>query len=222
MDDPGKAGLEMLLAKVEDFQIGGCGNSSAWRAAEWQPIRKVGKGKAEYPTRFKALYSEKGLYFLFDCEDRMLTCSNLPDFGDLFKEDVIELFLWPDERHPLYFEYEASPLGAQLPILVSNNGGSFCGWQPWHYEDGRLCLCETSVRGGEKAPRAEVKGWLLECFIPFELFRGVCAVPEKGDSWRANFYRIDYDHGPASQWAWDVRTGGNFHDYRSFGRIIFG
>jgi len=41
------------------------------------------------------------------------------------ERDVFEFFLWPDERYPVYFEYEISPLGHELPILIPNFGGQF-------------------------------------------------------------------------------------------------
>ena len=37
---------------------------------------------------------------------------------DLWNEDVFEVFLWTDERYPVYFEYEISPLNHELPILA--------------------------------------------------------------------------------------------------------
>lgn len=212
----------MELVPVADFAVTGEGRDAAWSRAGWNDLMRVGAGVSGYAARCKALYSPAGLYFLFECEDRKLTCTGLPDNANLFTEDVIELFLWPDERHPLYFEYEASPLGAQLPILVSNNGGSFFGWLPWHHEGGRRCQVATTVQGGKREPGAAVTGWTVECFIPFALLRGVCPVPKAGDRWRANFYRIDYDEAPCSHWAWDIRTGSNYHDYRHFGTIVFG
>jgi hypothetical protein len=45
--------------------------------------------------------------------------------------------------------------------------------------------------------------------------------PQPGSQWRANFYRLDYDAGPASHWAWDPRTGTSYHDFNHFGTIIF-
>ncbi len=42
-----------------------------------------------------------------------------------------------------------------------------------------------------------------------------------GEQWRANFYRIDYDQAPASQWAWCPHTGGNFHKIAGFGTLLF-
>jgi hypothetical protein len=213
--------MEMSLKRIADHPVTAQMEQPSWAASEWRDLTRVGTGTAAHATRFKAAYSPQGLYCLFDCEDRRLTCSGLPDNGDLFTEDVIELFLWPDERYPLYFEYEISPLGAQLPILVSNRDGSFYGWLPWHHEGARRCQAMTVARGGPRAPGAAVTGWTAEFFIPFALLTGVCPPPTAGQQWRANLYRIDYDTAPASQWAWETRTGANFHDYRSFGTVTF-
>ena len=69
--------------------------------------------------------------------DRRLTASFQKDFENLWTEDVFEVFLWTDERYPVYFEYEISPLGFELPILVPNYEGKYLGWRPWHYEGSR-------------------------------------------------------------------------------------
>ena len=212
--------LEIPL--VEDFRVAGDGRTPAWTNIAWQPLGRVGEGAATYDTRFKVAWSPRGIYLLCDCEDRKLTCSGLPDYGNLFTEDVVELFLWPDERHPLYLEYEISPLGAQLPILVSSHNAAYHGWMPWHHEGERRCQGATAVRGGERTPGAAVTGWTAECFIPFALLHGVCPIPKAGDQWRANVCRIDYDALPASHWAWDTRTNTNFHDYNRFGTWVFG
>jgi hypothetical protein len=216
-----KAEMELVLKPIGDFRITGEGGHSAWKAIEWSALCRVGAGASTHATRFKTAYSPTGLYFLFDCQDHKLTCTGLPDNGTLFTEDVVEVFLWPDERHPLYFEYEISPLGAQLPILVSNNGGAFHGWLPWHHEGPRRCQAATVIRGGDRAPGSVVEGWTAEFFIPFALFSGVCPPPAAGDRWCANLYRIDYDESPASHWAWDTRPSTNFHDYARFGKLIF-
>jgi hypothetical protein len=212
--------LEIPL--VEDFRVTGDGRTPAWTKIAWHSLGRVGAGAATYATRYKAAWSPRGLYFLCDCEDRKLTCSDLPDFGDLFTEDVVELFLWPDDQQTLYFEYEISPLGAQLPILVSNDNGAFHGWMPWRYQGERRCQGDTTVRGGERAAGSAVTGWTAECFIPFALLHGVCPIPKVGDQWRANVYRIDYDALPESHWAWDARTNTNFHDCHRFGTWVFG
>ena len=215
---------EIIVKKTVDFEVDGTGSNIAWEKMQWEPLTIVSRNTLPYRTRMKVLYSEKGIYTLVDCEDAKLNASKTNFLDDIYTEDVVEMFIWTDERHPLYFEYEISPLNVELPILVSNNDMGFFGWAPWHYDGERVIRKATSVRGGEKKPGAEIAGWTAEYFIPFALFRGLPGSPPKsGDAWRVNVYRIDYDLGPkeATQWAWNPDTGGNFHDFRRFGRMIF-
>ncbi len=76
------------------------------------------------------LYSKTGVYVLFEGADKRITATKSEDYLDLWTEDVYECFFWTDERHPIYFEYEISPLGFELPILVPNFDGKFLGWRP--------------------------------------------------------------------------------------------
>jgi len=212
----------MKISCVNDFEVSGDGSASAWQSVPWEPLVRVGEGKASHASRTKILWSQTGLYFLVDCEDRQLTCTMTQDGDDLFREDVVEVFLWPDEAHPVYFEYEISPLNFELPILVSNHEGTFHGWLPWHYIGPRRVRHATSVRGGTREPGAAVTGWSAEFFIPFELFSGLGNTPPKaGSRWRANIYRLDYDAGEASHWAWNPETAHRFHNYQQFGVLEF-
>jgi hypothetical protein len=212
----------LKVAKVNDFEITGNGSASSWPDADWQSLATRVESKASYSTKVKALHSDTGMYFLFDCEDKRLTCTMTKDFEDIFKEDVVEVFLWPDQQQNVYFEYEVSPLGVQLPLLVSNDKGTYFGWRPWHFEDDRLIKAKTAVSGGRKKKMAKVTGWTAEFFIPFSLLKGLGNVPPAaGATWRANMCRIDYDQLPQSYWSWSPVTGGSFHDFHNFGTFRF-
>jgi hypothetical protein len=140
---------------------------------------------------------------------------------DLWNEDVFEVFLWPDERYPVYFEYEISPLGRELPILVPNFGGQFLGWRPWHYDGDRQTRKATSVMGGTKTSNATIEGWRGEFFIPYALLKPLQNVPPKpGTRWRANVYRMDYDGGKRSAWQW-APVAKTFHEFARFGELVF-
>ena len=212
---------EMRVERVDDFEVTGDGNADAWARSGWHTMARVG-GASSYASRCKVLYSGTGVYFLVECEDRKLTCTMTQDFDDIYREDVVEVFLWPHEAQDLYFEYEISPLNVELPILVPNHRGGFMGWRPWHYEGNRRTRRATSVQGGAKAPGALVQAWTSEFFLPFALFAGLGNTPAMpGTKWRGNMYRIDYDDGKPSQWAWCERAGTNFHSFRDFGTLIF-
>jgi len=206
---------------TDDFEVAGTGDHPAWQKTEWVALRRRDPDGHPYDSRFKILYSTTGLYCLMDATDRKLTASMNEDFMDLWNEDVFEVFLWTDERFPMYFEYEISPLNHELPIMVPNFGGQFLGWRPWHYERDRMIRKATSVTGGPKEPHASIQGWRAEFFIPYALLRPLQNVPPgPGTQWRANFYRMDYDDGKRTQWEW-ARVGKTFHEYEKFGELAF-
>lgn len=215
---PGKS---LTVKSTEDFEVTGDGSAAAWAKAEWTPLRKRSDGGHPYETRFKALYSRTGIYFLFDGTDERLTSTFREDYLDLWKEDVFEVFLWTDEKHPVYFEYEISPLGHELPILIPNFSGRFLGWRPWHYEGARKTRKATAARGGPKESGAAVKGWSAEVFIPYDLLNPLQNVPPgRGSHWRANFYRVDHDGGRSTGWDW-APVGPSFHEFEKFGTLVF-
>ncbi len=211
----------LRIPQTEDFVINGRGDASAWKKAAWEPLHLRVTDGHQYRTRVKMLYSRTGLYVLMDAEDRTLTATMKEDFLDLWKEDVFEFFLWPDERYPVYFEYEISPLGFELPILIPNFGGEFLGWRPWRYEGNRKTQKATTVVGGPKLSGGRVTGWKAEVFVPYDLLKPLQNVPpQPGTRWRANFYRVDYDNGKSTSWDW-ARVGTSFHEFDKFGTLIF-
>lgn len=209
------------VRKTADFEVTGDGSNPSWEKAEWIPLNRRPGGKHEYQTRIKLLYSPTGLYTLMEAGDSRVTAAFDKDFENLWTEDVFEAFLWPEEKDPVYFEYEISPLGKELPIVVPNLEGRFKGWLPWHYDGQRKTRKATSVTGGEKKSGSTITGWKAEVFIPYALLEPMRnAKPESGSKWRANFYRVDHDGGQSTGWDW-ARVGPSFHDFKNFGTLIF-
>ncbi len=210
----------LVVKKCQDFNVTGDGSSAEWDKTKWIKLEMKEGGKSDYPTAVKVLYSETGIYFLYDCNDKKLTSTLVGDFQNIFTEDVVEMFLWTDESFPVYFEYELSPMDYELPIIIPNFNGKFYGWQPWHYEGDRRTRHATSVSGGKKESGATVSGWKAEFFIPYKLLAPLNNVPpQSGTKWRANMYRIDYDNG-TTYFIWQnvVRS---FHEYNKYGTFIF-
>lgn len=213
---------ETTVATTGDFDLSGDGTAPAWELTEWVPLERRGDEGLEYDTRVKVLYSTTGLYVLMDGSDSHVTATMTEDFSDLWHEDVFEVFLWTDEAHPVYFEYEISPLGYELPILVPNFEGEFLGWRPWHYEGERLTRRATATLGGPRESGATITGWRAEVFIPWALLEPLQGVPpQPGSVWRANFYRVDHDGDSPTAWYW-APVSGTFHDIQSFGILRFG
>jgi hypothetical protein len=210
------------VAPTEDFDLTGDGSAAAWERAQWVTLERRGAGALAYETRVKLLYSENGLYVLMVGSDSRITATMTEDFLDLWNEDVFEVFLWTDEAYPVYFEYEISPLGYELPILVPNFHGEFLGWRPWHYDGERLTRRATTAVGGPRESGATITGWRAEVFIPWALLEPLQNVPpQPGSMWRANFYRVDHDGETPTAWHWSP-VSGTFHEFQRFGTLRFG
>lgn len=207
------------IKQCADFTLTGNGSDRTWNLAAWINIPVRTNAKVPFETKVKILYSPSGLYFLFSCQDSILTATMQSDFLDLWNEDVVEVFLQPDQKRPAYLEYELSPLNFELPISIYNEGGKLNSWIPFHYEGDRRTRHAVSIQGGEKKPHAAVSGWLAEFFIPYKLMRLLTDPPSIGTRWKANLYRIDYDHGE-TLFSWRP-TSGNFHEYEKFGDLVF-
>jgi hypothetical protein len=212
----------LSVKPTTDFEVTGTGTHPSWQQIEWTSLHRRQADGLPYETRFKAQYSATGLYVLLDGTDRKLTATMTEDFMDLWHEDVYEVFLWTDQRYPVYFEYEISPLDRELAILVPNFGGKYLGWRPWHYERDRMTRKATSIKGGPRTPDASIQGWTAEVFVPYALLTPLQNVPPRpGTRWRANFYRMDYDSGPKpTQWEW-AHVGPSFHEFEKYGELLF-
>ena len=214
--------VNMKIIKTDNFEITGDGVSKNWNKTAWIDIPQRSESDEVTETRAKVLYSDKGMYFLVECEDRLLTASMSGYMKDLWVEDVVEVFLWTDEDYQIYFEYEISPLNEELVLMVPNFDGDFLGWVPWHYDqEERKVKHMTSVQGGKKETNAKIDSWTAEFFIPFELLKPLKnCPPESGMKWRMNIYRMDYDSGERMRWEWKpIKT--NFHNFELFGEIVF-
>ncbi len=225
----------LIVKHTKDFIITGDGSAVEWKNAEWNKIiqrspetlRKEGWNilwetgdmkDVSYETTFKILYSDKGIYCLYKCEDSVITATIKEDYGALYDEDVVEAFFRPDTSMPVYIEYELSPLNYELPILIVNKNGNSRGWKPWQYTGANKTIHAVNINRKNKSD--ERFAWTAEFFVPFTLLIPMENVPpSKGTQWRANFYRIDYDQSPAYS-SWRL-TRENYHDYERFGVIEF-
>ncbi|MHA4807991.1 amidohydrolase family protein [Flavitalea flava] len=211
----------LVIRKTGDFALSGAGSDDHWKKTDWVTIPNRSPSGDPYSTKVKLLYSDSGLYCLYTCEDKKITATFQKDFQDLWKEDVIEVFLQPDERRPAYLEYELSPLDHELPIFIYNANGKLNSWIPFHYEEGRKTRHTITLLGNSGGK--PVRDWTASFFIPFELLQPlmnpVVSPPKPGTRWKGNLYRIDYDKGE-NLWSWNLNSG-NFHEYDKFGTFIF-
>ncbi|HEY4155533.1 MAG TPA: carbohydrate-binding family 9-like protein [Puia sp.] len=217
---PGEA-KTLHVSKCNDFTITGNGTDPEWKKTAWHALTRLDSAGENYATRFKILYSGKGIYVLFDGQDKRITTTYDQDFQDLYNADVFEVFFHPDTTMPLYLEYEINPLDKELVLLIPNLGRRVSGWLPFHYTNGRRVEKRVNIEGGKGEPGASIRSWSAELFFPYGIFDPLNNVPPaSGTVWHANFYRLDYDSGSMVKWSW-APIEHTFHEFRKFGSIVF-
>lgn len=211
----------LLVRKCQDFNISGNGSNLEWGKASWNMLIKLDLGGEDYLSKFKIMYSSKGIYLLFEGMDNKITTNFNKDFDNLFEGDVFEVFFHPDPKMPLYLEYEINQLNNELVLMVPNLKGKIYGWIPWRYENERRVLKKTNIKGGKMEQDGIIESWSTELFFPYELFSPLSNVPPKsGTIWNSNFYRLDYDSGKMIKWAW-APVKQSFHEFKKFCPIKF-
>lgn len=156
------------------------------------------------------------LHAIFWMEDDELNASIYGRDGELWREDVVEVFLQPGE-HGLYYEFEASPNGALFDARVVFPGPTRetmsvdVGWDCPGYHAWVRRMSDPSGRGSLEI--------LLS--IPFACLS--TGVPGRGEVWRGNFYRIDRSrHGDMfAAWSPTRTPRPDFHVPARFGTLVF-
>jgi hypothetical protein len=208
------------VKRCTDFAITGKGENAAWQKTGWINLHQIDTGKP-YETKYKILYSSKGIYVLFSGDDEKITSTFENDFDNLFNADVFEVFFHPDPSTPLYFEYEISPLNKELVLLIPNVKGGAYGWTPWHYSGERKVKKNVHIEGGQMQAGATIRSWSAELFFPYALLSPLSNIPPKsGTIWNANFCRLDYDSGNMIKWSWSP-VERSFHEFKKFRSIRF-
>jgi hypothetical protein len=161
----------------------------AWAAAtvaEWGP--------PAYATRFRALWSTKGLFLRFDATDPAPWHTMTRRDQHLWDEEVVEIFLDPDRSGRNYYELEISPANVVCDLRMIS---------PWPNKKGDIDwnLAGLETRALVRDAAAGNAGWTATAFLPWSGLRALPSArkaalpPRPGDAWRFNVFRIERPGG---------------------------
>lgn len=194
---------------------------------DWNQLEPVilanydGKSAAAPRTQVRLAYDAEWLYLRYNCEDDRTICQMNEDEMDLWEEDVVELFVDAGNDQRDYLEFEWNPLGAKVDLLIVwGADGKFRTYREWDAKgmQYRVEWCEVSI-GNETVP-----GWICEVKIPLHLFGDMPKMPEAGEAWRGNLYRIKRATAEGDQYqSWSAVPGKEaaFHQPKRFGWFRF-
>lgn len=189
-------------------------------AAEPARLRRATDGAApRLATTFTAYYDDQFLTVLFSAADDHVVATHYGHDEPLYEEDVVEAFLAPRDRRE-YFELEVNPVGTTYDARIESPDGVRATMRDdvgWHC-DGLV----AAVRKMISARTASLMTIDTVMRVPFaSLGRN---VPGPGESWLANFFRVDRHPREGDEYtAWrpTMKTPADFHVVKAFGRLIF-
>ncbi len=183
-------------------------------------------GRPPYCTEVRLLYDDRYLYVGFRCEDEHVWGTIKRRDGPIYDEECVEVFVNPANATHQYYEINLSPRNVVFDACIVNERtpqnpeGTFKSLKQWDVEGLRSA---TAVPGKLNAP-GNAKEWTAELAIPITQLYGAPHCPiQRGDIWRANFYRIDTpEKGQAPDlYAWSPTARRAFHLPWRFGYLQF-
>ena len=169
-------------------------NESAWDHANLTaPFSLYGR-TPHFRTQAKMLYDDSCLYVGFICDDSDVWSTYTQHDGELYKNDVVEVFIDPDGDGLNYCEIEVNPLNVVADLTLNkpySDGGS--GNWTWDLAGFRSAVI---VEGTVNDQDSLDYGWLCEMAIPYKgisfLAPTVKFPPSPRDTWRIQLARLDY------------------------------
>lgn len=230
-----------MLAPAIDGRL----DDPPWAAAAWSAWFVDIEGDAQpaprLRTRLKMAWDSSALYVAAELEEPDLWGTVTWRDAVIFQDHDFEVFLDPDGDARAYFELEINAVGTVWDLFL-----------PRAYRDGGSARNTWDITGLRSAVRLEGTlndptdrdhGWTVELAIPFRdlaTAEVTTAIPGRGDVWRVNFSRVEWDLrvergayakvlDPATgrpraehNWVWSPQGAVNMHLPERWGFLEFG
>src|SRR5438477_7569572 len=170
--------VPVFVVPLADFSI-----EDPWAippACTREPLRRSTDGaELRLATSVAAYFDDEQLTIVFSAIDDEVVATYLEHDAPLYEEDVVEVFLAP-ERITRYFEIEVNPLGTTFDAIIES-------------PDGVRSTMKTDLAWTCDGLFAAIRrvNDVVDTVIRIPFSSLARSAPADGETWRANFYRID-------------------------------
>lgn len=211
---------------ARDLAITGKVDDPLWATAEAMTLNDPVTGApGKFRSSARLLYNENYLYLAFQCEDDYVWGTYTERDDPIYKQECVEAFICPSGRMRQYYEINVSPLNTVFDAFILNGRGEegFAGFNSFNDYTCAGLITKISV-DGEMNVKGGARGWSAEYAIPHSSIIGNDhLIPETGDTWRLNLYRIDsYEENVLDLYSWAEVGKRDFHRPWCFGTLVFG
>lgn len=175
-------------------------------------------------TKARLMWDDEYLYFHAEMQDADLYADIRETNGNLWENDVFELFFRPSDSALAYYEFQVNPLNARLHLFFPARGAGSLRRARSSGDDRAFgMLTAVALRGTLNNWRDEDGGWSVEGRIPWKDFARTGGAPKAGDTWRFALCRYDYSKHFESPDLTSCAplTTGSFHRYEDYARLKF-
>lgn len=222
-------GAVVIDGKLED---------AAWARAAWTDdfvdIEGDRKPKPRFRTRAKMLWDDRYLYIAAELEEPHVWGTLTKHDAVIFHDNDFEAFFDPDGDTNTYYEFEINALNTGwdlfLPKPYRFGGKADNGWE--------IPGLKTAVwvEGTLNDPRDTDRRWTVEMAFPwgaFDRHAGGGHAPKRGERWRVNFSRVEWQHRVVNgryekvpgtkedNWVWSPQGEINMHIPERWGFVRF-
>ncbi len=166
-------------------------NEAAWQKAgviEAFYIYAPKNGESPAHTSVRMLWDDDYLYVAFKCEDDDIWSYTTEPDGELWRGDVVELFIKPDKDQLPYVELVIAPNGTVFDALhASRGGGGFRRYREWSSG----AIVASKVDGTDGRWDDHDTSYCVEAAIPLHAFTSG-AEPAEPVCWTFGCFRYDY------------------------------
>ncbi len=206
--------------------IDGKADEEAWKHAQvidnfYLPWLGKNARAAKTATKAKLLWDRENLYFFAEMEDTDLYADVTEHDGQLWDNDVFELFFKPADDKPGYYEFQVNAAGAVLDMFLPRRGAG--GYQRFKKDGDFHIDAKVKLDGTLNHWQDKDKGWSVEGRIPWKDFLRTGGRPEPGENWKFALCRYDYSvdfEGPELSTCAPLKAS-NFHAFEDYATLKF-
>lgn len=141
-------------------------------------------------TTAKLLWDREYLYFFAEMQDTDLFADIRQNDGDLWTNDVFELFFQPDAAKPGYYEFQVNAAAAVFDCYFPKRGRD--DFEKRRKAETFHVDAKVKLRGTLNRRDDRDTGWSVEGRIPWTDFVRTGGRPTPGETWKMNLCRFDY------------------------------
>jgi hypothetical protein len=220
------------------IQVDGRLDEASWSMAAWTAdftdIEGDIRPAPSCRTRVKMLWDETCLYIGAELQEPHVWATLRQRDTVIFYDNDFEVFIDPNGDNHEYYEFEMNALNTGWDLLLPRpyrDGGSAV--DRWNIAGLKTAV---HVRGTLNNPADIDSGWTVELAIPWSSLRTYAHVPtppRKGDTWRINFSRVEWDveivnrwyrkipGTPEHNWVWSPQGVIDMHQPEMWGYLQF-